>query len=68
VIILGNIRQTHIKNTAKNLLKQHPEDFVPKDFNKNKEGVDKYLILKSKMLRNKVAGYITRLLANKSVE
>ena len=42
------------------LMKEHGSEFQ-KDFNKNKEIVEKFVDVKSKKLRNVVAGYVTRL-------
>jgi len=38
------------------------------DFNENKNVLDSLSTITSKSLRNKVAGYITRLLKNESIE
>ena len=61
---LGNIKQTHIKNTAKELVKRFPDQFTSNDFQHNKEKVDELAEISSKLIRNKVAGYITRYLAS----
>jgi small subunit ribosomal protein S17e len=66
VISLGNIRQTHIKNTAIDLVKQFPDRFVPSDFEHNKVAVDNLVDTNNKYLRNKIAGYVTRYLSNRS--
>jgi len=65
VIYLGNIRQTHIKNTAIDLTKQYPNRFKYDDFEHNKVQVDQLTETSSKLMRNKIAGYITRYLASK---
>jgi small subunit ribosomal protein S17e len=62
---LGNIRTTHIKSTAIELVKIFPDRFVPKDFEKNKASVDDLVDMNNKYLRNKIAGYITRYLSNR---
>jgi len=59
VIYLGNIRQTHIKSVAIDLVKKYPEQFSG-DFQNNKEKVDLLVIVSSNLLRNRIAGYITR--------
>ena len=66
VIPLGNIKQTHIKNTALELIEKFPNHFTPESFDKNKEKVDQLIEVDSKMIRNKIAGYITRYLVSKS--
>jgi len=63
VIKLGNIRPTYIKRIARELIKKYPDKFVAKDFQHNKEKVSELTDVQSKILRNRVAGYITRLLA-----
>jgi len=53
---MGRIKSTLIKRTARNLEK---EDFFSEDFEKNKQILKK--TMPSKTIRNKVAGYISRL-------
>jgi small subunit ribosomal protein S17e len=65
VINLGNIRQTHIKSTAIDLVKKYPEHFSG-DFQKNKENVDLLVEVSSNLLRNRIAGYITRYVVSRS--
>jgi len=60
---LGNIRQTNIKNTAIELLEKYPKQFVVGDFQHNKLKVAELTDVKSKLLRNRIAGYVTRLLS-----
>lgn len=57
---MGNIRQTYIKRVALELLRKHEELFT-RDFQVNKELVDELTDIDSKELRNRVAGYTTRL-------
>jgi len=66
VINLGNIRHTHIKNIAIELVKNHPNQFSAKDFQQNKEKVTELADIDSKLIRNRVAGYITRYLASQN--
>ncbi len=65
VIKLGNIRSTYIKRIAKELIKMYPDKFVASDFQHNKEKVLELADFGSKTLRNRVAGYITRIKATK---
>lgn len=65
MINLGNIRQTHIKSVAIDLVKKYPEHFSG-DFQKNKENVDLLVIVSSNLLRNRIAGYITRYVVSRS--
>ena len=60
---MGNIRQTSIKNTAIELLERFPNHFIVGDFNHNKLKVQELTDVKSKLLRNRIAGYITRRLS-----
>jgi len=60
---LGNIRQTFIKNIAIDLTKQYPNQFKHNDFQHNKKKVGELCDVGSKLLRNRIAGYITRYLA-----
>ena len=62
MIYLGNIRQTHIKSVAIDLVKKYPEQFSG-DFQNNKEKVDLLVTVSSNLLRNRIAGYITRSLS-----
>jgi len=65
VINLGNIRQTHIKSVAIELVKKYPDKFTG-DFQSNKENVDLLIIVSSNLLRNRIAGYITRYVVSRS--
>lgn len=64
---MGNIRQTNIKNIALRLVDNHGNVFT-KDFDKNKELVSKYTTIESKVIRNRVAGYVTRKMTHKRRE
>jgi small subunit ribosomal protein S17e len=65
VITLGNIRQTHIKSVAIDLVKKYPDQFSG-DFQNNKEKVDLLVTVSSNLLRNRIAGYITRYVISRS--
>jgi small subunit ribosomal protein S17e len=60
---VGNIRQLHIKNTALELLQRYPDLFRPDDFEHNKTLVNQLVIVESKVVRNRIAGYVTRRLS-----
>ncbi|MBN2599853.1 MAG: 30S ribosomal protein S17e [Candidatus Thermoplasmatota archaeon] len=62
---MGNIRQTHIKSVAIDLVKKYPEQFSG-DFQNNKEQVDSLITVSSNLLRNRIAGYITRYVISRS--
>ncbi len=57
---MGKVRIALVKRTARKLLELYPHE-VSTDFEKNKELVNKYVYLKSKKLRNQIAGYLTHL-------
>jgi small subunit ribosomal protein S17e len=59
VIPLGNIRQTHIKNVAIELVKKYPDQFTT-DFQNNKIKVSQLTSGSTILLRNRIAGYATR--------
>jgi small subunit ribosomal protein S17e len=63
---MGNIRQTNIKRTALGLIENHGEVFT-KDFETNKTLVTQYTTIESKVIRNRVAGYVTRKVARMKV-
>jgi len=57
---LGKVRTSAVKRVAEKLLEQYP-DKVTTDFNSNKELVKSVVYVRSKKLRNQIAGYLTRL-------
>lgn len=61
---LGNIRQTFIKTLARDLLEKYPDQFVINNFQHNKQKVQELTTVRSNLLRNRIAGYITRKLAS----
>ena len=65
---MGNIRSTYIKRIARELIDIYPDKFVASDFQHNKEKVSELADFDSKILRNRVAGYITRILATQKKE
>ena len=66
--ILGNIRQTFIKTIARDLIEKYPNEFVINDYQHNKKKVDEMTTVESNLLRNRIAGYITRQLASNKKE
>jgi len=64
---MGRVRQTFIKKTAIELVKKHGNE-LSSDFQKNREFLDKVVKLEGKTLRNRIAGYITRLMKEKKRE
>lgn len=63
---MGNIRPGYIKSLAAQLLEEHNDAFSL-DFAQNKENVAKYTNIDSKVIRNRVAGYIVRQMRVKAV-
>jgi small subunit ribosomal protein S17e len=56
---MGNIRPTYIKSLASKLLAEYGDEFGV-DFEENKHKVTEYTNVRSKTIRNRVAGYIVR--------
>jgi small subunit ribosomal protein S17e len=48
-----------VKKMANELSERYPDKFTS-DFNENKETIKNFAIVRSKELRNKIAGYITK--------
>jgi small subunit ribosomal protein S17e len=61
---MGSVKPSYIKNFAKDLLKVYDGEFS-QDFDQNKLKVSAYTDIKNKTIRNRVAGYITRVLRQK---
>ena len=57
---MGKVRPSFIKTTARKLLEMYPDQFTT-DFEENKKKVAELTNVTSKRVRNRVAGYITRL-------
>jgi small subunit ribosomal protein S17e len=51
---------------AKELVKKYPTQFKYDDFQHNKEKVDELVETGSKLIRNQIAGYVTRYLASRN--
>lgn len=56
---MGNIRPTYIKRVAIELAKLYPNEFTG-DFDHNKAKVSELSDVRSILMRNRIAGYITR--------
>lgn len=59
---MGKVRINVVKRTARELLEKYPDLFT-NDFNHNKMVVSKLVDTRSKRLRNRIAGYVTHLVA-----
>jgi small subunit ribosomal protein S17e len=60
---MGKIKTTLIKRVSNKLVRNNPEKFT-KNFEENKKLLPEVADIKSKKLRNVIAGYITRLVKN----
>jgi len=59
---LGKVRTEHVKKIARELVERFPDKFTT-DFENNKKIVDTLTRTSSTKLRNRIAGYTTRLIA-----
>jgi len=59
---LGNVRPEQIKKIARELINRYPDKFST-DFEQNKKSLETVARISTVKMRNRVAGYITRLLA-----
>ncbi len=59
---MGNVRSEKVKRFARELLKKYPNKFTT-DFEENKKLVDSLTRIPTGRLRNNIAGYVTRLVA-----
>lgn len=57
---LGSVRPRYIKNAARTLLQLYPDTFT-EDFESNKRLVEQLTDVKTKKVRNRIAGYLVRL-------
>lgn len=56
---MGSIKHTYIKRAADSLLEEYGDEFNT-DFDNNKVKVGEYCTVEGKTIRNRIAGYITR--------
>ncbi len=63
-MIMGNIRQGFIKRVARELFDRYPNEFT-RDFEHNKKKVEELTTVQSKTIRNRIAGYMTKLVRMK---
>lgn len=63
---MGRIKTKLIKRITNRLILEHREEFK-KDFQQNKEIVSSLIDVKSKKLRNVIAGYVTRLMREEDI-
>ncbi len=59
---MGKVRPERVKRIARELVRRYPDKFTT-DFEDNKKLVESLVKISSTKLRNRIAGYVTRLLA-----
>ncbi len=59
---MGKVRPEKVKKVARELLKRYPDKFTA-DFENNKQVLGTLIKKTSTKLRNRIAGYVTRLVA-----
>jgi small subunit ribosomal protein S17e len=57
---LGKVRIDAVKRVSRELLSRYPDRFAG-EFEADKQAVNELVITQSKRLRNRIAGYVTRL-------
>ncbi|MBI2578585.1 MAG: 30S ribosomal protein S17e [Candidatus Aenigmarchaeota archaeon] len=62
---MGNIMTSDIKGVSNDLLEKFPDRFS-RDFEANKKILEELKLFESKIVRNKVAGYIARVAKRKA--
>ncbi len=58
---MGKVRTVLVKRLSRELVDRYPDSFTT-DFDQNKEVLDELLTNTTKRLRNRIAGYVTRLM------
>jgi small subunit ribosomal protein S17e len=61
---MGNIRTSFVKRISKDLIEIHRGKFTT-SFDENKKLVAEHSTVSTKHLRNKIAGYVTRLMSQR---
>ena len=62
---MGNVKPAFIKRIALELMQRFPDEFTD-DFEKNKMLVQELTTIATKNMRNRVAGYITRIMEERN--
>ena len=57
---MGKVRTDTVKRASRELIRRFPERFAG-NFESDKQAVNELVITPSKRLRNRIAGYVTRL-------
>ena len=64
---MGRIKTRFIKRVTHQLVDLHGDEFTD-NFEKNKELLNQYVIIQSKLIRNRIAGYIVHLVKMRNAE
>ncbi len=64
-VLMGRIKTKWVKTVARELVEKHPEKFST-DFINNKKSLDAMDLIEDKIIRNKVAGCIVRIVGKNS--
>jgi small subunit ribosomal protein S17e len=64
---MGRIRPTYIKRAARMLVERYPDKFSS-DYKQNRRALEELASINSKLLKNKIAGYIATLLEQRARE
>ena len=64
---MGRVRPVFIKKISKELLSKYSDIFTD-DFEKNKDLLNQYVVIQSKLIRNRIAGYIVHLVKMQRAE
>lgn len=63
---MGKVRTEKVKKVARELVSRYPDKFNA-EFKNNQELVKSLAVVSTARLRNRIAGYITRLLASEKL-
>ncbi|MEM3011987.1 MAG: 30S ribosomal protein S17e [Candidatus Hadarchaeales archaeon] len=61
------MRQVYVKRAARQLLELYPDRFTT-DFSQNRKVLDELLEVESKPLKNRIAGYLTSMVKQRSMD
>ncbi|MCD6573518.1 MAG: 30S ribosomal protein S17e [Thermoplasmata archaeon] len=61
---MGNVKPAYIKKLALELIERFPDKFTD-DFEENKVLVEKLTTISTKNMRNRIAGYIARIMEDR---
>jgi small subunit ribosomal protein S17e len=59
---MGKVRSDHVKKASRKLIQRFPDRFIT-DFESDKKALEAIARINSTKMRNRIAGYITRLVA-----